>query len=104
MLEVLYHRAKFGGTWISPAAGAIKNVEFVCLSACLSVRHAFERQRLCARFPHEGVGVILMPLDTGRFVVVHSCLTFSDWCQPLKSEVQKRQKLGRVVCRQRATH
>jgi len=24
---------------------------------CLSVRHAFERQRLCARFRHEGVGV-----------------------------------------------
>jgi len=27
------------------------------LSVCLSVRHAFERQRLCARFCHEGVGV-----------------------------------------------
>jgi len=31
-----------------------KNVEsFVCLS----VRHTFERQSLCARFRHEGVGV-----------------------------------------------
>ena len=29
----------------------------VCLSVCLFVRHAFERQRLCARFRHEGVGV-----------------------------------------------
>ena len=38
MLEVLYHRAKFGGAWISPAAGAAKNVEFfVCLSVCLFV-------------------------------------------------------------------
>ena len=34
-----------------------KNVEFfVPLSVCLSVRHAFERQRLCVRFRHEGVG------------------------------------------------
>ena len=58
MLEVLYHRAKFGGAWISPATGTAENVElFVCLSVCLSVRHAFERQRLCARFRHEGVGV-----------------------------------------------
>jgi len=30
---------------------------FVCLSVCLSVRHAFERQSLCTRFLHEGVGV-----------------------------------------------
>ena len=53
MLEVLYHHAKFDGAQISPAAGAAKNVEFFCLSVC----HAFERQRLCARFRHEGVGV-----------------------------------------------
>ena len=50
MLEVLYHRAKFGGARISPAAGVAKNEFF-----CLFVRHAFERQRLCARFRHEGV-------------------------------------------------
>ena len=41
MLEVLYHRANFGGARISPAAGAAKNVEFfrlfVCLSVCLLV-------------------------------------------------------------------
>ena len=54
MLEVLYHHAKFGGARISPAAGVAKNVEFF---VCLFVRHAFERQRLCARFRHEGVGV-----------------------------------------------
>ena len=30
---------------------------FLCLSVCLSVRHAFERQSLCTRFRHEGVGV-----------------------------------------------
>ena len=63
MLEVLYHHAKFGGARISPAAGVAKNVEFffvclsVCLFVCLFVRHAFERQSLCARFRHEGVGV-----------------------------------------------
>ena len=42
MLEVLYHRAKFGGARISPAAGAAKNVEFFCLAVCVFVRHAFE--------------------------------------------------------------
>jgi len=36
VLEVLYHRAKFGGARISPAAGAVKNVEF-SLSVCLFV-------------------------------------------------------------------
>ena len=41
MLEVLYPHAKFGGARISPAAGAAKNVEFFCLSVCLSVRHAY---------------------------------------------------------------
>ena len=37
MLEVLYHHAKFGWAWISPAAGVAKNVEFFCLFVCLSV-------------------------------------------------------------------
>jgi len=40
--EVLYHRAKFGGARISPAVGAVKNVEFFGLS----VRHAFGRQEI----------------------------------------------------------
>ena len=38
---------------------------------------------------------ILMPLDRGRFVVVHPCPTFSDCCQlatPLNAEVQKNGK------------
>ena len=47
MLEVLYHRAKFGGTRISPAARAAKNVEFfVCLSVCLFV--TLLNVRVCA--------------------------------------------------------
>ena len=58
MLEVRYHHVKFGGARISPAAGVAKNVEFfVCLFVCLFVHHAFERQRLCGRFRHEGVGI-----------------------------------------------
>ena len=41
MLEDLYRHAKFDGARISPAAVAAKNVGFfVCLSVCLSVRHA----------------------------------------------------------------
>jgi len=38
MLKVLYHRVKFGGSRISPAARAAKNVEFfvfVCLFVTL---------------------------------------------------------------------
>ena len=37
MLEVLYHHAKFGGAWISPATGVAKNVGFlfVCLFVTL---------------------------------------------------------------------
>ena len=67
MLEVLYHHAKFGGPRISPAAGAAKNVEiFGCLFVSLSVRHAFERQRLCARFRHEGVSVYRNDFDAVR--------------------------------------
>ena len=47
MLEVLYHHAKFGGAWISPATGVAKNVEFfVCFSVCLSV--TLLNVRVCA--------------------------------------------------------
>jgi len=47
VLEVLYHHAKFGGAWISPAAGAAKSVEFfVCLSVCLFV--TLVNVRVCA--------------------------------------------------------
>ena len=46
MLEVLYQHAKFGGARISPAAGTAKNVEFFCLSVCLSV--TLLNVRVCA--------------------------------------------------------
>ena len=56
MLEVLYHHSKFDGVRISPAAGAARNVEFfVCLSVCLFVRHAFERQFVRPISPSVGV-------------------------------------------------
>ena len=52
MLEVLYHRPKFGGTRMSPAAGAAKNVEvFVCLSVCSFITllnfGVYARRRSC---------------------------------------------------------
>jgi len=38
VLEVLYHRAKFGGARTLPATGAAKNVAFfICLFVCLSL-------------------------------------------------------------------
>jgi len=38
VLEVLYHRAKFGGARFSPAAGVAKTLSFVfCLPVCLFV-------------------------------------------------------------------
>ena len=47
------------GLGFHPPPGLLKSLSFlsVCLSVCLFVRHAFERQRLCIRFRHEGVGV-----------------------------------------------
>jgi len=77
---------------------------WVFLSVCLSVRHAFERQRLCAWFCHGGVGVgtktILMPLDSEGFVVVQPYSAFWDWCQlatSLNAEVQKTAKMGFIA-------
>ena len=74
MLEVLCHHAKFSGARISPAAGAAKSVEFLCLFVCLSVRQAFERQSCAPDFAMKArwsTETVLMPLDRGRFVVAH---------------------------------
>jgi len=90
VLEILYHRAKFGGAWISPAAGAAKNVEFfVCMFVCLSV--TLLNVRVCA--PHFAMKA---------FVVVHPCSTFSDCCQlvtPLNAEVENIAQIGVFRCR-----
>ena len=44
MLEVLYHHAKFGGAWISPAAGVAKTLSFL-LFICPFVCHIFVKQQ-----------------------------------------------------------
>jgi len=110
VLEVLYHHAKFGGARISSAAGATKNgatknVEFVCLSVCTSRFWRLEIVRPISPWRRWSTEMILMPLDRGRFVVVHPCSTFSDGCQlatPLNAEVQNMAKIV-FFCRQRAT-
>jgi len=92
VLEILYHRAKFGGARISPAAGATKNVEFFCLSiTLLNVRDCapdFAMKALEYRNDFGAVG-------QGKVCsCAHSCSTFSDCCQlktPLNAKVQKRQ-------------
>ena len=43
------------GLGFHPPPGQPRTLSF--LFVCLFVRHAFERQRLCTRFRHEGVGV-----------------------------------------------
>jgi len=86
VLEVLYHRAKFGGARISPAAGVAKNGEFFCLSVCLSLCLSVTllNVRVCApdfamkalEYINDCTETILMPLDRGMFVVVHLCSNF----------------------------
>ena len=94
---------------------AVKNVVFfVCPSRFLC--HAFSVTLVTSRFwtsefvrpispwRCRNTEMILMPLDRGRFVVVHPCSTFSDCHQlstSLNAEVQKTAKIG-VFRRQRA--
>ena len=49
MLEVLYHHAKFDGDRISSATGAVKKVEFFCLSVTLFC-HACDVTLVTSRF------------------------------------------------------
>jgi len=72
---------------------------FVCFSVCLSV--TLLNVRDCAPdFAMDvnwSIETMLIPLDRGRFVVVHTCSTFSDCCQPagtLNAEVEKTAKIG----------
>jgi len=76
MLKVFYHRAKFGGARILPAAAAAKTLSF-CLSDCLFV--TLLNVRDCApdfAMKHWSTETILTPLDRGRFVVV-TCVQIS---------------------------
>jgi len=73
-----------------------ENVEFFCLSVCSSRFWTWEIVRPISPWRRWSTERILMPLDRGRFVVVHPCSTFSDCCQlakPLNSEVQKTAKI-----------
>jgi len=72
VLAVLYHHAKFGGARISRAAGMAKNVQFLCMFVCLSV--TLLNVRVCVPdFAMKALEyrMILMPLDRGKFVLVH---------------------------------
>jgi len=78
---------------------------FVCLSVCSSCFWTSEIVRPISPWRCWTTETILMPLDSGRFVVVHWCSTFSDCCQlatTLNAEVQKMVKIG-VFRNQRAT-
>jgi len=78
----------------------------VCLFVCLSV--TLLNVRVCvpdfAMNALEYTETILIPLDRGRFVVVHLCSTFSD-CRPLATPLNAKskiwQKLGFFVARGR---
>jgi len=90
------------GFRISPAIGVAKNVEFFCLSVCLFVCPS---RFWMSEFVHPilprrrwSTETILMPIDRGRFVVVHPCSTFWDWCQlatSLNAAVPKTAKISK---------
>jgi len=96
VLEVVYHHAKFSLVRISPTAGAAKNAEFrlfvypsITLVNVRVVRTISPRRRWSTE-------TTLTPLDRGRFVVVHSCSTFSDCRQlatPQNAEFQNNGKI-----------
>jgi len=97
VLEVLYHHAKFGGLGFHPPPERPKTLSFfvclfVTLSVCSSRFWTSEIVRPISPWRRGSTETILMPLDRGRFVVVHPCSTFSDCCQlaaSLNAEVQK---------------
>ena len=87
------------GLGFHPPPGWPKTLSFFCLVVCLFVCSSrfwtSEIVRPISPRRRWSTETILMPLDRGRFVVVHLCSTFWDWCQlatSLNAEVQKRQK------------
>ena len=105
VLEVLYHRAEFGGARISPAAGAAKNVEFFSVCMFVTLLNVFRVPDFAMKALEHRNDIELIPLDRGRFVVVHPCSSFSDCCQlatPLNAKVENVAKIG-VFRRQRVT-
>ena len=97
---MLYHTftdAKFDGYRNSPAAGATKNVEFLRVF----VRHAFERQSLCARFRHEGVSDIDALVCSCAFVFNFIRLPAVLLATTQNAEVQKMEIYGFIAARWR---
>jgi len=95
------------GLGFHPSPRWPKTLSFLSVSVCLFV--TLVNVRACAhdfaKYRRWSTEYSLMPLDRGRFVVVHRCSTFSDCRQlttSLNSEVQKTAKI-RVFRRQRAT-
>jgi len=77
--------------------GSQKRWVLFCLFVCPSRFWMSEIVRPISPSRRESTETILIPLDRGRFVVVHPCSTFSDCCQlatPLNAEVQKMAKIG----------
>ena len=89
------------GLGFYPPSGRPKTLSFfVCLSVCLSVMLLNVRDwivRPISPLRRWSTETILMPLERGRFVVVHPCSTMSDCCQlatTLNAKVQKITKIG----------
>jgi len=103
VLDVLYHRAKFGWPRISPAAGAAKNVWAVCLClfVCVCLLVTVLNVRVCA--PDFAMKALEYKNDFDGEKVC-SCApfsTFSDCRQlatPHNAEVQKTAKLAVFCC------
>ena len=110
MLEVLYHHANLVWLEFHPPPGWPKTLSFVSvclLCVSLFVRLAFERQRLCARFRHEGVGAQKRFrcnwIGTGLYLCnrVQLCQNVANWRQHYMAKSKKTQKLGFFTNRER---
>jgi len=80
VLEILYHRAEFGGPRISNADTTTKNVVIslsVCLAAVTLLSEGFVNDEFCAHDSALCTETVLTPLDRGRFVVLQRRSTFS---------------------------
>ena len=99
VLKVLYHRAKFGGAGISPAAGAAKNVKFfVCLFVCSSRSWMSEFVHTISPRRCWSTETILIPLDRGRFVVIHyTCVQLSQIAANWRHHKRAKSKRDKIL-------
>jgi len=96
MPETLYHHAECKGAWTLHAAETPKNDEYF-LFVCVCPLRFWTTEIMCMTLPrrHWNIEIILMLLDTGKFVVVHPSSAFSITCQlvmPQNAKVQKTVK------------